>query len=118
MDRILLKNLYNGRYVVASFLGITLLTNWSNMHHLVQNDIFGYDGNGGDITKIITNLTDEEMARLKYARRTTWHFRGMRKGNQGNAEPILEQELADREIDWPKEPYIEYVKRPPHDKYL
>lgn len=42
----------------------------------------------------------------------------MRKGNQGNSEPILEQELADRDIEWPKEPYIEYVKRPPHDKYL
>jgi hypothetical protein len=31
---------------------------------------------------------------------------------------IQVQELSDREIEWPAEPYIEYVKRPPHDKYL
>lgn len=35
MDKILLKNLYNGRFVFASFFGLTLLCNWVNMDHLV-----------------------------------------------------------------------------------
>lgn len=118
MEKIFLRNLYNGRWAFGSFFAFSLFCNYINMGRLVQNEIFGYDGNGGDITKIITNLTDEEMARLKYCRRTSWHFLGMRKGSQGNYEPISDQELADRDIEIPKEPYIEYVKRPPHDKYL
>ena len=73
MEKIFLKNLYNGRWAFGSFFAFTLFCNYFNMKQLVTNDIFGYDGNGGDILKIITNLTDEEMARLKYARRTGWH---------------------------------------------
>ena len=68
--------------------------------------------------KIITDLTDEEMARLKYVRRLYWHWKGSRKLFDGR-ETIQSQELADRGItDFKEEPYIEYVKRPPHDKYL
>jgi hypothetical protein len=33
--------------------------------------------------KIITNLTDEEMARLKYVRRLYWHWKGSRKVSDG-----------------------------------
>ena len=36
------------------------------------------DGNGGKMLKIITELTDEEMARLKYVRRLYWHWKGSR----------------------------------------
>ena len=68
--------------------------------------------------KIITDLTDEEMARLKYVRRLYWHWKGSRKMSQGNVQPIEDQELADRGIKMPDDPYVEYVKRPPHDKYL
>ena len=67
--------------------------------------------------KIITNLTDEEMARLKYVRRLAWHWKGTRTGQYGK-DTINDQELADRGIDVPKDSYVEYVKRPPHDKYL
>lgn len=67
--------------------------------------------------KIITNLTDEEMARLKYVRRLNWHWKGSRKMDHGK-DVISNQELADRGIAWPQETYIEYEKRPPHDKYL
>ena len=74
-------------------------------------------GNGGRMLKIITNLTDEEVARLKFTRRMNWHWRGLRKFNDGR-DAITNQELSDRGIDVPAEPYIEYVKRPPHDKYL
>ena len=37
---------------------------------------FGYDGNGGKMLKIITDLSDEEMARLKYVRRLAWSWKG------------------------------------------
>ena len=67
--------------------------------------------------KILTNLTDEEMARLKYVRRLYWHWRGTRTGLNGK-DQINNAELADRGIAIPQEEYIEYVKRPPHDKYL
>jgi len=45
--------------------------------------VFGPDGNGGHMLKIVTNLTDEEMARLKYVRRIYWHWRGSRKTFDG-----------------------------------
>jgi hypothetical protein len=86
---------------------------------LRDTEVFGKDGNGGRMLKIITDLTDEEIARLKYCRRLYWHWNGSRKASQsGGKENISDQELSDRGIDWPQEPYIEYVKRPPHDKYL
>ncbi len=79
--------------------------------------MFGVDGNGGKMLKIITNLTDEEIARLKFVRRMHWHWRGSRKLDHGR-DTIQTAELTDREIEWKQEPYIEYTKRPPHDKYL
>lgn len=47
--------------------------------HLLNLEVFGHDGNGGKMLKIITNLTDEEMARLKFVRRMSWHWKGSRK---------------------------------------
>ena len=83
------------------------------------HETFGYDGNGGKMLRIITDLTDEEMARLKYVRRLYWHWNGSRRMSQSRgAETIQDQELSDRGIEWKQEPYVEYVKRPPHDKYL
>lgn len=87
------------------------------MPGLVYHEVFGLDGNGGRMLKIITNLTDEEMARMKFRKRMHWHWRGLRNGTS-NMNTISDQELEDRGIDFPKEKYIEYVKRPPHDKYL
>ena len=86
---------------------------------LLEEEVFGQDGNGGTMVKIITDLTDEEMARLKYVRRLYWNWKGSRKMLQsGGRENISDQELLDRGIEVKPEPYIEYVKRPPHDKYL
>lgn len=82
----------------AAFFGFQIIGNRMNMQCLVQNDVFGYDGNGGNMLKIITNLTDEEMARLKYSRRTMWHWPGLVKDSRGNFEPISDQELSDRGI--------------------
>lgn len=80
-------------------------------------EVFGLDGNGGRMLKIITNLTDEEIARLKFVRRLQWHWRGSRKLEYAR-EQISQAELSDRGIEWKQDEYIEYQKRPPHDKYL
>eukprot|EP00997_Jenningsia_sp_PLL12_P010047 NODE_7159_length_470_cov_34.562945_g6340_i0.p2 GENE.NODE_7159_length_470_cov_34.562945_g6340_i0~~NODE_7159_length_470_cov_34.562945_g6340_i0.p2 ORF type:complete len:89 (+),score=25.61 NODE_7159_length_470_cov_34.562945_g6340_i0:133-399(+) len=88
------------------------------MPQLRDQEVFGPDGNGGRMLKIITNLNDEEMARLKFQRRMYWHWPGTRKfSTQGN-DMISDQELHHRGIETKQEPYIEYTKRPPHDKYL
>jgi len=67
--------------------------------------------------KIITNLTDEEMAKMKFRKRLLWHWRGWREGTS-NMNKITDEEMADRGLEQPKTEFIEYVKRPPHDKYL
>jgi len=49
----------------------------------LHSEVFGADGNGGKMLKIITDLTDEEMARLKYVRRLAWHWKGSRMLHDG-----------------------------------
>ena len=113
-----MKNAMQAKWVIFGFLGASMVLQmgfWLSL--LIHSDVFGIDGNGGHMLKIIINLTDEEMARLKFAHRMYWHWRGTRTGDFGR-ENIKDQELADRGIEVKPEPYIEYVKRPPHDKYL
>ena len=118
MERVLFKNAKSGIFVIGSLvLGSVALQRMVLRPHLRDQEVFGFDGNGGKMLKIITNLTDEEMARMKYVRRLYWHWKGSRKMD-ANRESISTQELADRGIAWPQETYIEYEKRPPHDKYL
>ena len=118
MEKILLKNAIAGKWVFGTFIaGSIVLQKGFWTKKLIDQDVFGADGNGGHMLKIITNLTDEEMARLKYVRRLAWHWKGTRTGQYGK-DNINDQELADRGIEVPKETYVEYVKRPPHDKYL
>ena len=118
MEKHLWKNAMHAKWVIGGFIGGSLFLQqgvWRS--HLINQDVFGLDGNGGHMLKILTNLTDEEMARLKFQRRLFWHWRGTRTAFNGK-DQISEQELADRGIKTSQEPYIEYVKRPPHDKYL
>ena len=118
MERLLYKNALQAKWTIGAFIGGSLLLQkgfWQS--HLIKEDVFGIDGNGGHMLKIITNLTDEEMARLKFTRRMYWHWKGSRQGMDGK-DGISDQELADRGVAASQEPYIEYVKRPPHDKYL
>lgn len=110
-------NAKKAKWVLASFFFGSVFVQHIYTAQLIKHEVFGIDGNGGDMLKIITSLTDEEMARLKYARRLYWHWKGSRKMHDGR-ETISNQELADRGIHLEEEPYIEYVKRPPHDKYL
>ncbi len=117
MEQLLYQNALKAKWVIGGFaLGSLILTS-NNMGYLLKHETFGFDGNGGKMLKIITVLTDEEMARLKYVRRVYWHWKGSRKYEAGR-NMISDQELADKGIQYTPEPYIEYAKRPPHDKYL
>lgn len=113
-----MANAMKAKWIIGGFVGgsVFIQQTWLR-HHLIYTDVFGIDGNGGHMLKIITNLTDEEMARLKYVRRLYWHWRGSRTNFDGR-HTISDQELADRGIEVKPEPYVEYVKRPPHDMYL
>ena len=118
MEKLLYANAMKAKWIIGGFIGGSVFLQqgcWRS--HLINNDVFGHDGNGGHMIKILTNLTDEEMARLKYVRRLYWHWRGTRTALDGK-DTINDQELADRGIKVGSEPYVEYVKRPPHDKYL
>ena len=117
MEKLLWQNAWNARFVILGFtLGSLYLQQVTWRRTLLYQDVFGLDGNGGRMLKIITNLTDEEMARLKYVRRLYWHWQGTRQFGHGK-DNISHEELADRGIKW-EDKYVEYVKRPPHDKYL
>uniref|UniRef100_A0A7S3FYA6 Uncharacterized protein n=1 Tax=Strombidium rassoulzadegani TaxID=1082188 RepID=A0A7S3FYA6_9SPIT len=117
MEKLLMRNIYNARFVIGSLAAFSLLS-WQLVHkQKLMIDVYGVDGNGGRMLKIITDLSDEEMARLKYARRFSWHWKGSRRYTD-TIDPISDQELADRGIEVKQEPFVEYMKRPPHDKYL
>eukprot|EP00349_Pseudokeronopsis_sp_Brazil_P001126 CAMPEP_0202963168 /NCGR_PEP_ID=MMETSP1396-20130829/7159_1 /ASSEMBLY_ACC=CAM_ASM_000872 /TAXON_ID= /ORGANISM="Pseudokeronopsis sp., Strain Brazil" /LENGTH=117 /DNA_ID=CAMNT_0049684163 /DNA_START=9 /DNA_END=362 /DNA_ORIENTATION=+ len=117
MEKLLWQNFMKGKWVFGSFILGSLAFQQFMVAPTLRDEVFGHDANGGKMLKIITNLTDEEMARLKFVRRLNWHWRGSRRTFLGE-NTILDQELSDRGIEWKQEPYIEYVKRPPHDKYL
>ncbi len=69
--------------------------------------------------RIWTFLTDQEITYLKALRRQTWHAIQTEPNNISSYQStITDQELADRGINLPREPYVEYNKRPPHDFYL
>lgn len=98
-----MANAKNAKWVLGGFLFGSLFLQYglySNI--LIKQEVFGQDGNGGRMLKIITNLTDEEIARLKFVRRMNWHWRGSRKMMHGQ-ETISDQELADRGIEWKQE---------------
>lgn len=118
MERQLWNNIKSARWLIGGLTAGTLFLQYGVYRPgLLNLEVFGLDGNGGKMLKIITNLTDEEIARLKFVRRMHWHWRGSRKLSHGRDE-ILTPELTDRGIQWNQEQYIEYEKRPPHDKYL
>jgi hypothetical protein len=69
--------------------------------------------------RIWTFLTDQEITYLKALRRQNWHAIQTGPNSASTYQStITDQELADRGINIPKEPYVEYNKRPPHDFYL
>jgi hypothetical protein len=69
--------------------------------------------------KIYTYLTDQEMSFLKFQRRSVWHAANLDRDHLKSARTtISDQELSQRGVRVPQEPYVEYNKRPPHDFYL
>merc|ERR1719345_594561 len=113
MEKVLMKNAMQGKMLLFKITAATCAVQFLFRRQLIWHDVFGFDGNGGSMLKIITDLTDEEMARLKYVRRLYWHWNGSRKYQQsGGRESISDQELSDRGIEWKQESYVEYVKRP------
>ena len=117
MDKLLIRNAIHAKWLIAGFAGAQAFSWYGIYRPKLLNETFGYDGNGGKMLKIITDLTDEEMSRLKYVRRLAWHWKGGRHLGYGR-DLISDQELSDRGIKVEQEPYVEYAKRPPHDKYL
>ena len=117
MEKLLLNSAYNARWFIAGVAGAHTAWWYLVNKPKIHAEVFGPDGNGGKMLKIITDLTDEEMARLKHVRRLQWHWRGRRTADYAQ-QRITDQELSDRGINLEQEPYVEYVKRPPHDKYL
>ena len=112
-----MQNLKSSKFVLLALFGTGWVSSMIVKNHVVHNEVFGRDGNGGHMLKIITDLTDEEIAKLKFTKRLHWHLPTTTKFEQGK-NLISDQELSDRGIELPQEKYIEYNKRPPHDKFL
>ena len=80
LARVLWQNAKSAKWVIGGFvIGSVVLQKVFFQQHLLGHEVFGLDGNGGKMLKIITELTDEEMARLKYVRRLYWHWKGSRQ---------------------------------------
>jgi hypothetical protein len=57
----------SGKIVLLALFGTGLLFQKTiGTSQVVTDEVFGHDGNGGHMLKILTDLTDEEMARLKF----------------------------------------------------
>jgi hypothetical protein len=93
VEKIMFNNAKNLKWLIGGFIGLSLYYQKIVFPQMVlKQEVFGYDGNGGKMLKIITNLTDEEMARLKFVRRMQWHWKGSRKLEHGQ-DTIQDQEL-------------------------
>ena len=73
-----MRNAMNAKWFIAGLIGTHTFYWYAMSKPKIQAEVFGPDGNGGKMLKIITDLTDEEMARLKYVRRLAWHWKGSR----------------------------------------
>ncbi len=86
---------------VIGFLALGGIVNWMTVgKRQLYDEVYGVDGNGGHMLKIVSDLTDEEIARLKFQRRMAWHA-SPDYDAEGGKNLISEQELNDRGIDWP-----------------
>ena len=97
IDKLLWRNINNAKWVIGGVALTHVFWQFAFTRPRINAEVFGYDGNGGKMLKIVTDLTDEEMARLKYVRRLAWHWRGSRQTGYGR-ENISDQELSDRGI--------------------
>ena len=83
MDKLLRHNIYNARFVIGGFAAAHAVWWYLFSKPQIMYEVYGMDGNGGSMLKIITDLTDEEIARLKHVRRLAWHWKGSRQNEYG-----------------------------------
>ena len=83
VEQLIFRNMYNARFFLLGYGSFAVFYNYAFIRPRVMNEVFGWDGNGGKMLKIVTDLTDEEMARMKYARRLAWHWKGSRQMTYG-----------------------------------
>jgi len=119
MNHPFFQNAYKARYhlglIFASIYGLS----WYDKNVFLKHYVYGKDGNGGDMLKIHTYLTDQEMASLRFQKRYKWHAYKQEKDSFKNvSSSVKDEELADLKINFPKDKYVEYNKRPPHDFYI
>ena len=69
MEKLLLRNMYNARYALGSLVLFNAVSWYAFMKPSLLYHVYGHDGCGGPMLKIITDLTDEEIARMKWQRR-------------------------------------------------
>ena len=115
-----IDNLYKSRKVLLASFGIIFVWAKYNNDVVLKRFIFGSDGNGGDMLKIHTYLTDQEIAHLRYQKRLSWHANKAPEKDQFKAirTYIHDEELKDLGINFPEDKSVEYNKRPPHDFYI
>ena len=83
VDKLIIHNIKNAKWLIGGF-AVAHCVFWNFFSKpRISAEVFGWDGNGGKMLKIVTDLTDEEMARLKYVRRLAWHWRGSRQTGYG-----------------------------------
>lgn len=113
-----ISQLKKGKYHFLGIAGILYLWTEYDKRRL-KNHVFGIDGNGGEMLKIYSYLTDQEIASLRFQKRHSWHATKLEKDAFKNTESrINDEELKDLGIKFPEDRYVEYNKRPPHDFYL
>ena len=112
------ENLKRSKKVVLPTLAITFLYAYFQSNVFLKKYIFGSDGNGGDMLKIYTHLTDQEIAHLRYQKRLSWHSGSLQKDQfKTTLGGVPDEELKDLGINFPESKSVEYNKRPPHDYY-
>ena len=117
LEKVLWYNFTHGwKYFLGTGAAFYMYTHV--LDNLVHKEVYGLDGNGGNMIKIVTNLDDSEIARLKAHRRMMWHQIQIHTDKTSMQNTISDTELIDRGIEVVQPKYVEYIKRPPHDKYL
>ena len=112
------NNLVKAKYHLAGVFGAIAFFSY-NSNLFLKDHIFGHDGNGGDMLKIYTYLTDQEMSHLRFQKRLSYHNFKMEKDQFKNvSQSVNDIELKEMGIKFPEDKYVEYNKRPPHDFYI
>merc|ERR1739844_803276 len=96
LDRLLWNNAVKAKWVLGWFAFNTAFFQGYYLRNVLLNeDVYGMDGNGGRMLKIITNLTDEEMARLNMSADSC--------GTGEAPDRRLTVKTISKQVNWPTE---------------